>query len=66
MLSLNQARVREMEVQLMSAILVGQEDSLQLLLDRCARRAKPLIARGNANRSVITFYCFARNDTEAI
>jgi len=34
MLSLNQARVREMEVQLMSAILVGQEDSLQLLLDR--------------------------------
>lgn len=33
-LSLNQARVREMEVQLMSAILVGQEDSLQLLLDR--------------------------------
>ncbi|OCT12080.1 hypothetical protein A8709_29950 [Paenibacillus pectinilyticus] len=34
LLSLNQARVREMEVQLMSAILVGQEDSLQLLLNR--------------------------------
>ncbi|KRF05973.1 hypothetical protein ASG89_19695 [Paenibacillus sp. Soil766] len=34
MLSLNQARVREMEVQLMSAILVGQEDSLNVLLNR--------------------------------
>jgi two-component system response regulator YesN len=34
MLSLNQARVREMEVQLMSAILVGQEDSLHVLLNR--------------------------------
>ncbi|SDN33228.1 two-component system, response regulator YesN [Paenibacillus sp. yr247] len=33
-LSLNQAKVNELEVQLMSAILIGQEDSLQLLLDR--------------------------------
>ena len=33
MLSLYQARVREMEVQLMSAILVGQEDSLYELLN---------------------------------
>lgn len=34
LLSLNQAKVREMEVGLMSAILVGQEDSLQVLLNR--------------------------------
>ncbi|SFL66337.1 two-component system, response regulator YesN [Paenibacillus sp. 1_12] len=33
-LSSNQARVKELEVQLMSAILMGQEDSLQKLLDR--------------------------------
>ncbi|MDR6548986.1 response regulator [Paenibacillus qinlingensis] len=34
LLSQHQARVREMEVQLMSAILVGQEDSLHVLLNR--------------------------------
>ncbi|WNR43131.1 response regulator transcription factor [Paenibacillus roseipurpureus] len=39
-LSLNQARVREMEVQLMSAILVGQEDSLHDLLQRVLAELK--------------------------
>lgn len=33
-LFLNPAKVNELEVQLMSAILIGQEDSLQQLLDR--------------------------------
>ncbi|MEK3911361.1 response regulator [Paenibacillus sp. FSL H7-0331] len=36
-LSSNQARVKELEVQLMSAILMGQEDSLQQLLDRLVK-----------------------------
>lgn len=34
MFSLNQARVNELELQLMSAILIGQSDSVQLLLDQ--------------------------------
>ena len=66
MLSLNQAKVREMEVQLMSAILFGQEDSLQLLLDRVLAELSLSSPEEMRIAGIFSLHCFAWNDTEAI
>jgi two-component system response regulator YesN len=52
MLSLNQGRVKELEVRLMSAILLGQEDSLQQFLDRMIKELSNQTAEEMKNQAL--------------